>query len=1245
MTTTIHIINPDKEEYISEAILDSAAEVSFISQHMALQWNLPKVHGTPGEAELANGVGTHVYGAYRMSFDVKDSFGQQKHILCNFWGIDRTDHRPIIGMNVLKSMRILLFPPTSEFRFAAKSDKFEIISPKDLKKDIERGACVYTLLCFHKDSLSTPCVADISMLIDGRDGRVDSPPLDNEQLSPLPPELAPEDYEDVFWSQKSDQTPCEGVEHAIETIGDPPFGPIYNLSAPELAELRQYLDDNLAKGWIQESISPAGSPIMFVPKKDGGLRLCVDYRGLNAVTIKNRHPLPLISEILDRLGGSTYFTKIDLKDAYHRIPVKPSDQWKTAFRTRYGHFEYTVMPFGLTNAPATFQAYIHRALAGLLDTICIVYLDDILIFSKDRVTHASDVRTVLSRLREYRLYANQKKCEFFTDHVEYLGYIISSAGVSMDKSRVESIAEWPQPASYHDVQVFLGFANFYRRFIEGYARVASPLSSLLKGSHNGKKSGPFIWNQDADVAFRRLRECFTQASLLIHHDPNKPIRLMTDASGFALGAILLQPNEEGHWLPVAYWSRKMIDAETRYHTHDQELLAIVEAILHWRHYLEGTRYAFEVLTDHKNLKGFVNQKSLSGRQARWAIILAPYDFTIKHHPGKNNPADAPSRRPDYAGVEHEVNDLLHTLQTKLCLSEDDLLDGSTPAQVATLAGMVREEEPQRTHKTWGQHGHAEGYYEEDEDVRALQAELMSQFVPRALVNAIARPQIESQLGVEPSEPLLSLLRMCQSMDEYSQKQREALKPSDSRRPPKNWSVDARELLLYKSRVYVPKQHAIRKELLRVCHDDPFAGHFGATRTLELLQRHFHWEKMEAEATAYVKSCDVCQKTKAKRHLPYGELQPLPRPHRPYAEITFDFITGLPPSRRGASVYDAILVIVDRYTKHATYIPTTKTVTAKGLASLFTDEILRHYGTPEGIVSDRGSVFVSEFWFEFCKSIAATRRLSTAFHPQTDGQTERQNQTLKQYLQAFAEEEQSNWAAFLHVAEFAYNDSKNSTLGVTPFEALMGYRPTFQYHIARETHDSDPPEAAQRIKKICELRETLMKRWESAVETQARSYNRHHKPIAFAPGDMVLLSTQNLKLKLPSKKLAPRFIGPFMVADAVGKQAYRLHLPTDYHIHNVFNVSRLEPYVRRVGEDLPERPKSIILDDGEEQWEVETILGKRKRSGITQYLIRWLGWGLEYDSWVPEDEANCPELITAYEEANKRPARGKKKAHK
>lgn len=395
-----------------------------------------------------------------------------------------------------------------------------------------------------------------------------------------------QDYADVFDASAAGILPeHHPMEHwiKIEPGAEPPWGPVYPLGEPELETLREYLDSSLEKGWIRRSISPAGAPILFAPKKDGALRLCVDYHGLNKVTVRNRTPLPLITETLDRLRHSKVFTKLDLKDAYHCIRIREGDEWKTAFRTRYGHFEYMVMLFGLTNAPATFQAYINQALIGLVDVICIIYLDDILVFSEDPAEHTTSVRRVLNRLRTHQLYANLAKCTFKESEVEFLGFLVRPHGITMDPSRVTTVSEWPTPKSTCDIQVFLGFANFYRRFIKGYSRLAGPLTDLLKTTRDGRPTGPFQMGPRAGAAFAALKRRFTEAPILRHYDPALRVRLETDASRYAVSGILSQlfgADLTAKWHPIAFFSKKMTPVQLRYNTHDKELMAIVLSMEH-----------------------------------------------------------------------------------------------------------------------------------------------------------------------------------------------------------------------------------------------------------------------------------------------------------------------------------------------------------------------------------------------------------------------------------------------------------------------------------------------------------------------------------------------------------------------------------------------------------------------------------------------------------------------------------------
>jgi len=385
-----------------------------------------------------------------------------------------------------------------------------------------------------------------------------------------------------------------------------PWGPIYPLSEVELQTLREWLKEMEKAGKIRKSTSPAGAPIRFVPKPNvRGLRLCVDYRGLNAVTIPNRYPLPLMQELQDRVQGAQWFTKLDLKNGFNLIRIRKGDEWKTVFRTRYGLYEIQVMPFGLTNAPSTFQDMMNHVLSDVLDIGVLAYMDDILIYAKTEEEHDGLVRKVLGRLQANGLAVSPEKCVWKTHEVEFLGYVIGHHGIRMSQDKVEAVLSWQQPASVTETQSLLGFANFYRRFIRDYSRVAKPLMDLTKKIEN------WTWSKEAQAAFEELKERFTSAPILAHFDPTKPVIIETDASDFAIGAVLSQRDEENRLHPVAFHSRKFQPAEINYEIHGKELLAVVDAFKHWRHYCEGAEHQIQVLSDHQNLEYFTTTKALN----------------------------------------------------------------------------------------------------------------------------------------------------------------------------------------------------------------------------------------------------------------------------------------------------------------------------------------------------------------------------------------------------------------------------------------------------------------------------------------------------------------------------------------------------------------------------------------------------------------------------------------------------------
>jgi hypothetical protein len=462
-------------------------------------------------------------------------------------------------------------------------------------------------------------------------------------ISPLDEILVVCGYLDVFPGEFPGMPPDRDVEFVIEL--QPGTTPIskrpYRMPPKELAELKTQLQELLYKGYIRPSSSPWGCPALFVKKTDGSLRMCVDYRPLNAVTIKNKYPLPRIDVLFDQLAGAKVFSKIDLRSGYHQIKVRPCDIPKTAFSTRYGLYEFFVMSFGLTNAPAYFMYLMNSVFMTELDKFVVVFIDDVLINSKSEKEHAKHLRVVLQGLRDHKLYAKFSKCEFWFKSVKFLGHTISHDGISVDPSKVQEVMEWKPPKSVHQIRSFLGLVGYYRRFIPDFSRIAKPMTELLK------KGVKFVRSEACEKAFHTLRQHLTSASVLVQLDNSKPFEVFCDASGTGLGCVLMQ---EGR--VIAYASRALRPHELNYPTHDLELAAVVHALKIWRHYLMGNRC--NIFTDHKSLKYIFTQSELNMRQRRWLELIKDYDLEVHYHPGKANVvADALSRKDHYNHLELE----------------------------------------------------------------------------------------------------------------------------------------------------------------------------------------------------------------------------------------------------------------------------------------------------------------------------------------------------------------------------------------------------------------------------------------------------------------------------------------------------------------------------------------------------------------------------------------------------------------
>ncbi|SGZ11730.1 BQ5605_C028g10452 [Microbotryum silenes-dioicae] len=666
----------------------------------------------------------------------------------------------------------------------------------------------------------------------------------------------------------------------------------------------------------------------------------------------------------------------------------------------------------------------------------------------------------------------------------------------MSQDKVKAITSWPTPTSLKELQQFLGFCNFYRRFIEGYSRVIAPLTRLLK------KNTPFLLDSAALSSLDRLKQIFTSGAILCHFNPLLPSIIETDASDFAISGILSQVTD-GHLRPVAFMSRKMLPAEQNYEIHDKELLAIVECIKIWRHYLEGSQHPFKIYTDHAALQYFQTKRVLTRWQARWSETASEQPGQILLRP--------------------------HTLAASL-------VKFSPPSDIADLIKFHLSQDP----------------------------------VSNQIVNDLNH---DSTL-----HPYFKL--------------------QDN-------------LLLHHDKIYIPNAEPLKVKLLAQAHDSLLSGHPGQVKTFELLDRNYTWPGMRQFVNNYVKTCDSCQRNKPTHHRKHGHLQPLPIPSKPWSSLSMDHIVDLPPS----SVFDCVLVVVDRLTKEAHFIPTHKTDSSRDLARTFLTHVFKLHGLPTDIVSDRGATFTSNWWSEFLAMLKIKPNLSTAFHPESDGQTERTNQTLEHYLRHFCDYLQTNWSELLPLAEFAYNNSFHSSIGASPFYVTRGYHPRLEVSL-RDSFVTDVPKYLQHLRSV---QETARKQILQAQETQARFANLKRKPSPpFKIGDQVLLNQKKNQTSRPSSKLDSHKLGPFRIQRIISPAAFKLELPASMKIHPVFHVSLLEPYqANSLASRCSNPPPPPEIINGEEEYQVEQILDSRnnRRSRRLEYFVDWTGYGPQDRQWV------------------------------
>jgi transposase InsO family protein len=931
----------------------------------------------------------------------------------------------------------------------------------------------------------------------------------------------------------------------------------------------------------------------------------------------------LIHETLRSLSKAKWFTKLDVIAAFHKIRIKKGDEWKTAFRTRYGLFEWLVTPFGLTGAPATFQRYINRTLQEYLDEFCSAYIDDVLIYSDGSLSdHRRKVRKVLQRLQEAGLQVDIDKCDFEVKSVKYLGFIVEAGkGIRVDPEKIRAVEQWERPRTVKGVRGFVGFANYYREFVPNFSSIAMPLTALTK------KGVPYVWSDQCDEAFKQLKTLLISAPILAQWDPDKKTVVETDSSGYAIGGALSQYNDEGILRPVAFFSKKNNSAECNYPIHDKELLAVIRCLEQWDAELRSVP-SFEVWTDHKNLEYFYKKRQLSERQVRWAEVLARYNFKLTYRPGKEAVVpDALSRREQdmpagkfderLAGRCFQLlraqggRVSVHRAQVKTLLAtaaeyESDPLSGQTKTKIT--AGFVRTGDQDGEHDDQADKSDPPENPFADSPLKDLWDQGLEANNRYWLIRQLVR---DGERQLPPQWGLPISIAEC--------------------------SVDEGKRLCWRGRIWVPLFEPLRTQVIQETHDSALSGHPGRDLTKLLISRRFTWPGLSQDVRKFLRNCDVCGRTTVWREKRRGLLKPLPIPERIWSEISIDFITGLPLS--GPDQADAIMVITDRLSKSVIFEAMAST-TAEAVAERLLSSFVRHHGLPSAIVSDRGPQFVGHVWKRICELLKITRRLSTAYHPETDGATERANQVVEHYLRCYTTHLQDNWASLLPAAMLAINNRNATSTGISPFFLTHGYDVDLlglagRREELRTTGNSPVARGEAFVAKLKEAVEVAQAAMATAQERQEESANRARQVAEqFRVGDKVWLRLGNVKTDRPAKKLDWRN-AKYTVTELIGSHACRLDTPPG--IHNVFHVVLL----KRAGDDpLPSQvqddtqPPAIVPEDspdGEEEWQVEEILDAKRTRGATRVLVKWTGHARP--TWEPLTAFLENEALDRYEAAH------------
>lgn len=826
---------------------------------------------------------------------------------------------------------------------------------------------------------------------------------------------------------------CNMVKMNIKVTSDEPICmKPYRLPFARRPVIREIIDDMLEADVIRPSTSPYASPIVLNQKKTGEYRMCVDYRRLNKITERQPFPMPNIEDILAQLAGNKYFTVLDMKMGYYQIELEETAKPLTAFVTHDGHYEFNRMPFGLVNAPAVFQGVMNKIVEIAKPDLIIVYLDDVIIPSKTTEEGVQVLNRFLRLLEKCNLTLRYDKCNFLHENIDFLGHRIDENGIRPGKSKLIAIEKYKTPKNATEIRRFMGLCGFFRKFVQNFQIIAKPLTQLTKKATHDS----FVWGPEQEIAFNSLKEKLCSEPVLALYDFDALHEVHTDASSVGLAGILMQSSDEGQsWKAVIYFSRVCTEAESRYHSYELEVLAVVESLARFRMYLLGKR--FRIVTDCAAITTIKAKTQIIPRIARWWMNIMEYDFECVHRAGSRMAhVDAISRAPveeHVSQISIDTTDWLLTMQ----LQDEGLLN-----IIMVLRGERKSDQENQIRKDY---------------------------------------QLENQ----------RLYR----------------------------KVDGK--LMY----VVPK--AARWRIVKYYHDD--MGHFGIEKTKQRLSKHFWFPRMRKYVKDYIAACVECCYNKGKSGKPEGEMYINESNPVPFQTIHIDHLGPFLRSKKG---YVYILAISDAFTKFLIVRPVRNTSTAPVLQILA--DIFGYFGLPERIVSDRGTAFTSKQFESFCNEYDIHHVKTAVRTPRANGQVERANNTILNFLRTSTNDPRE-WDSHLLRIQWTVNSQKNNSTGYSPHELLFNFklrdviRNKFLAAII-ETDEYVPvdenQEGAQRNMQLCR------KQWKERFD------RRHGKPQEYEVNDMVMIQSE-LPSTGESRKLEPRFRGPYVVSKVLGKARYLL----------------------------------------------------------------------------------------------------------